>query len=249
MNFCEPELIFKYAFSFFKTASLKTITITPNSPEFSKYRDQIQQLLHDRYAKDLGYEREFDFSNLPIGSLILTVDDNDQVIGLSGIDERFDQNRVRMFALKEPPKGSLEVKKNQAAAFSQIETTFSQPNTFTEISEDLFEKFKRFYSFYEKINKSKPFPLYFYPASSAAVLIPFRKIYVSTDGVRYQKKVHLAQTIATKVLIGNSEMIKGQQGYTSYEEASQNAKYKDQLISGGPDGLIKVYDFNAQLWK
>ena len=230
-------------------ANVTTKEFSKYSPEMEKYKDQIMDLLIQRYEQELGFK--------PVGSsieeyipsiLFVTIDeDSDTVLSVSGVDQNYGTNRVKMFAAKPAQSlGGAKIMTN--AAFQQLENLFSAPNSFAELSFKLFEQFKKLYELYKKKhNGEAPFELYYFPAEEAVKLIPRRKVLVSDDGVVYSKRVVGANTFTNKIVIGNSSNINGAIGYPSMEEASSSAKHKNKLIEGR-NGYVRILDFDPNLW-
>lgn len=244
------EFLIKFADHFIFKLSNQTIKLKNNSPEIEKYKDQIAEILSKRYRQELGYQIDVNLSSIPLDEVILTIDDNDKVISISGIEKDDNTRRVKMFAIRDTSgqESLYQAKQNQSAIFDQLTSTFSSPDTFAEISFDLYEKLIRLLKLYEKKNKHSLLKLYFFTGESAARLIPGRKLLVNEDGVKYQKKVHGAGVIADKIIIGNSQNISGEIGYESYAEASSHSNYHGKLITSGYDKNITVLKFDPSKW-
>lgn len=243
--------IIKNAYDYYLLCSYASDIITKEiqkySPEMEKYRDQINKILAERYGKELGFNPQYfsesnpEFDKLIPEKLFVSINpETNEVISVSGINTNYGANRAMMFGSKQ-----IELQDSGAmkkALFQQLEEVFKAPNTFAEFSESLFKQFMRMYNFYTKMNNGeKPFNLYYFPAESAAKLIPNRKMFVSKDGVKYTKLVHGAGTFASKMTIANSPEINGAMGYPTFEEASSASKYKGKLIEY-KHGDIKVLD-------
>jgi hypothetical protein len=232
---------------------VETIRVKVNDPIVDKYHDQIKAILKQRYVKELGYARILDyfdfidFDKFGIDEFILSIDTaEDKVIAVSGVDDKF---RVKLLALSRSDKAVGNVKKNTKALFGQFEALFGGKESYAEVTTDLFDKISRIYKLYRKSKDYTGAKIYIFPAEAAASLIPNRNMLVRDDGVVYQKRVVRAGTFANKVLIGNSLDFYGLKGYSTYEEASANAKYKGKLIKGTHWGSIEELYFDPELWK
>lgn len=220
---------------------MKTLRLNKNELLNSPHQEDIKKLLSDRYLKELKYKPdvELDLSILPFETLIITLDEDDHVVSLSGIDK----DRIRLFAARES-KNLSDVKKHQ----NTLIQTFQTPNLYAELTWELYQKLLRVHQSIVKSSGQAPFQLYHYPAASAARILPRRKLKVSEDGVSYEKTVKGAGVIAKKILIGNAPEVKNQIGYLSYEEAMQAASHQNQLISADYNGSIKVFNFDPEMW-
>ena len=243
-------------------ANVETVTVGAKDPILMKYKDQIFKIIQKRYGQELGMQiipflgalkfiPDELFHKLlgRIDQVLLTIDrDTDTVLAISGIRRGYDHNRVQLFALKPVEKGMAlsQAKATKRAADQQIETLFSG-NNYIELSMDLFTKVHRMYQLYKK-SHPEGVSMYIYPAWAAARLMPGRRMHVTENGVIYEKKVHRANTIAQKILIGSTPVLAGVKGYSNIEEASQNARYAGKLLRGDYGGTIKVNDFDPELW-
>lgn len=235
-------------------SSVVTKELSKYSLELENYKEQIKELLLDRYQKELNFipgdgslDADYVIEEMLPEKIIISINsETDEVLSVSGFNTGYGANRMKVFAGK--PTSLANARMMKSAMFQQLEESFKKPQTFSEMSYDLFEKFEKLYNYYIKVNEGrKPFDLYYLPAESAAMLIPGRNMKVKENGVVYEKMVHGASTIADKITISNSPNINGAIGYPTFEEASAAAKYKNKFIRGAR-GWIKEMEFNPMFW-
>lgn len=241
------ELLTKQA-----SSNIETITIDKSDPRLIEYKDQIFEIIKKRYADQLGMFKwmlalkfmppEF-IQKLKFDKITLTIDKNtNTVLAVSGINERDFMSRVRMFAM---PEG-LNAKSSLEAIKQQIDNLFKN-KSYAELTVDLFDRLYKIVKLIKKMNPDFNQQIYIYPAYTAALVMPHRKMLVNENGISYEKKVHRADTVGHKVFISNVPEIYGVKGSENFDDLIPNTKYNGKLISSnGYD--IKIHDFNSELW-
>jgi hypothetical protein len=220
---------------------IKTMEIIVGDETYNKYKKDIENILRERYEKELGYSLPKNtLEEMMLGKqIIITIDNEiDEAVMVSGISG----SRIKYIAMKkyknEEGKEIYKPKKMRKVISEQLKNIFNG-QVYAEITEDLYNKLRIF---------NKEIDIFVYPAEAAAKIIPNRFMKVSNDGIKYSKRVVGAHTFANKLLIGSIENIKGVNGYKTIEEASKNALYKDKLIKGGYDGSVNVFEFDEKKW-
>ena len=217
---------------------LITKHISYNQFDNSEYKDQILTLLKDKYENKLNFKLSPNMMEY-INFVIVIDEDNNDVLSVSGVSEKFDEKgRIKFLATKDSTNQQETFTKIGPAIKKVLSEVFHGEN-YGELTETLFKKLKF-------LLKDK---VYYYPAHEASKILQNRKMYVSDNGVTYEKFVHGAYARAKKIFISSNPNLNGAKGYKTFDEASSaGSAYKNKFIVNKYGKIIEL-PFDKQIWE